>query len=198
MISKRTESSIQLSHVTLEYHLVRPKWYLCLWYIRRKPCNYLASRIVLYQMNWLKHPLELRHLGVLSGASKTISEPMVCLALSVHLSCIDTNTIFKWTKTRFYMTHVTLEFHRRRPKRFLRIWYVHRKPCTYLASRLALYQMNWIKHPLELYHLGVLSGASKTISKPTVYLAQTMHLSWTDTNTISKWNKTRFHMTHIT
>jgi hypothetical protein len=28
-----------------------------------------------------------------------------------------------------------------------------------------------------------------------VCLAQTVHLSWTDTNTISKWTKTRFHMT---
>jgi hypothetical protein len=33
--------------------------------------------------------------------------------------------------------------------------------------------MNWIKHPLELPHLGVLSGASKIISEPTVCLAQT-------------------------
>jgi hypothetical protein len=169
-----------------------------LWYVRRKQCNYLASRIALYQMNWLKHPLELRHLGVLLGASKTISEPTVCLALSVHLSCTNTNTTFKWTKTIFYMTHVTLEFHRGRPKQFLSIRYARRKPCTYLASILALYQMNWIKHPLELSHLGVLLGASKTISEPTICLAQTMHLSWTDTNTISKWTKTRFHMTHIT
>jgi hypothetical protein len=137
-------------------------------------------------MNWLKHPLEHHHLGVLSGASKTISEPMVCLALSMHLSCTDTNTIFKWTKTRFYMTHVTLEFQRGRPKRFLRIWYVRRKPCTYLVSRLALYQMNWIKHPLELCHLGVLSGASKMISEPTVCLAQTMHLSCVKISTISQ------------
>jgi hypothetical protein len=110
---------------------------------------------------------------------------------------VSSNTIFKFTKTRFYMTHVTLEFHRGRPKRFLRIWYVRCKPCTYLVSRLALYQMNWIKHPLELCHR-VLSGASKMISEPTVCLAQTMHLSWTDTNTISKLTKTRFHMTHIT
>jgi hypothetical protein len=64
-----------------------------------------------------------------------------------------------------------------RPKRFLSLWCVRRKPRTYLVSRLALYQMNEIKHPLELRHLGMLSGASKTISEPTVCLAQTMHLS---------------------
>jgi hypothetical protein len=89
-------------------------------------------------MNWIKHPLELRHLGVLSGVSKTISKTTVCLAQTVHLSCTDTNTISKWTKTRFDMTHVTMEFHRLRPKQCLMLWYVRHKPCTYLASRLAL------------------------------------------------------------
>jgi hypothetical protein len=66
-------------------------------------------------MNWVKHPLELRHLGVLSGASKMISEPTVCLAQTMHLSCPDNNNISKWSKRRFHMTHVTLEFHRVRP-----------------------------------------------------------------------------------
>jgi hypothetical protein len=57
---------------------------------------------------------------------------------NMHLSCTDTNTISKWTKTRFHMTHVTLEFHWVHPKWFLRLWYVQYKPCTYLASRLAI------------------------------------------------------------
>ena len=42
--------------------------------------------------------VELRHLGVPSGASKTISEPTACLAQTVHLSCTNTNTISKWTE----------------------------------------------------------------------------------------------------
>jgi hypothetical protein len=41
------------------------------------------------------------HLGVPSSASKTISEPMVRLAQTIHLSYIDTNTISKRTKTKF-------------------------------------------------------------------------------------------------
>jgi hypothetical protein len=144
-ISKQTESSIHLSLVTKEYHHVRPKWFQRLYYVRHKPCAYLASRLALYQINWIKHPLELRPLGVLSGASKTISKPTVCLAQTVHLSWTDTNTIFKWTQTRLHMTHVTLEFHRVRPKWFLRLWYVSHKPCTYLTSRLALSskRLNW-------------------------------------------------------
>jgi hypothetical protein len=52
-------------------------------------------------------PLDPCHLGVPSGASKPISERMLCLAQTVHLSCTDTNTISKWTETRFHMTHVT-------------------------------------------------------------------------------------------
>jgi hypothetical protein len=108
---------------------------------------------------------------------------------NLQISCTNTKTISKWTKTRFHMTHVTFELPRVHQKWFLSLWYVHRKPQTFLASRLALYQMNWIKYPLELRHLGVVSGASKTISEPMVCLAQTMHQSWTDTNTPPNWPK---------
>jgi hypothetical protein len=47
------------------------------------------------------------------GASKMIPEPMAYLAQTVHLSCTDTNTVFKWyvcaerTETGFDMSHVT-------------------------------------------------------------------------------------------
>jgi hypothetical protein len=44
--------------------------------------------------------------GVPSGASKSVSEDMVRLVQTMDLSCIDTNTISKRTKTRFYMTHL--------------------------------------------------------------------------------------------
>jgi hypothetical protein len=61
-------------------------------------------------------PLEPHHLGVQMVASEMISEPMIRLALTVHLSCTDTNTISKWTEIRFNMTHVIGEFNRVRPK----------------------------------------------------------------------------------
>jgi hypothetical protein len=41
-------------------------------------------------------------------------------------------------------------------------------------------------------------GVSKTISKSMIRLAQTVHLSYTDTNTVSKLADSRFHMSHIT
>jgi hypothetical protein len=140
-------------------------------------------------MNQVKHPLDLHHLGVLSGASKMISEPTVCFAQTMHLSCADTNTIFEWSKSSFHLSLVTKEYHWVCPKWFLSLRYVRHKPCTYLALWLALYQMNWIKHPLELRHLRVLSGASKTISLPTICLAQNVHLSCADTNNISKMDQ---------
>jgi hypothetical protein len=51
---------------------------------------------------------------------------------------------------------------------------------------------------VESCNLGVPSGVSKMISKPMVRLSHTVHLSYTDTNTISKRAKTRFQMTHVT
>jgi hypothetical protein len=63
-----------------------------------------------------KLPLEPRHLGVPSGVCKVISEPMVCLAQTVHLSLSDTRTISKRTEKRFHMTRVTWEFHWMHPK----------------------------------------------------------------------------------
>ena len=71
--------------------------------------------------------LEPRHLGVPSGASKTISKPMTRLMQTVKLSCTDTNTISKQKEVRFHMTHVTYEFHRVRPKRCLRLWSIRHK-----------------------------------------------------------------------
>jgi hypothetical protein len=49
------------------------------------------------------------------------------------------------------------------------------------------------EHPLEPRHLRVPLGASKRISKPKVRLAQTVHLSCTDTNTIPKQTEVGIH-----
>jgi hypothetical protein len=68
-------------------------------------------------------PFDPRHPGVPSGASKTISKPMVCLAQTMLLSCTEANTISKRRERRFYMTHITYEFHQVCPKQFLKLWY---------------------------------------------------------------------------
>jgi hypothetical protein len=96
------------------------------------------------------------------------------------------------------MTHVTLELHRVHQKEFPSLQYVRSKPYTYLVSRLALSPNGPNMFPLEPHHLGVQSGASKTIFEHMVQLAQTVHLSYTNSNTISKRSEMRFHMTHVT
>ena len=59
-----------------------------------------------------------------------------------------------------------------RPKRFPSLWYVRCNPCTDLASRLALSSNGPKRASVELRHLGVPSGASKTISEPMVHLTK--------------------------
>ena len=58
--------------------------------------------------------LEPRHLGVLLGAVKKISEP--CLEQTTHLSCTNTNNISKQTETRFHLRLVSYDFYRVRSK----------------------------------------------------------------------------------
>jgi hypothetical protein len=118
-------------------------------------------------------PLEPHHLGVLSSAFEMISMPMVCSVQTVHQSWTDTNTVCKRAKTRFHTTHVTYEFHRVRPKLFMSLWFVPRKQCTYLASRIALSPNGPNRAPPDPRHLGVPSGASKMIHEPIVSLTQT-------------------------
>jgi hypothetical protein len=98
---------LDMTHVTKEFYWVCPKLFLSLWYVRRKSSTYLVSRLALSPIGQNEHPFEPHHLGVPSGASKMISEPMVLLAQTMHLSSPDTNTASKWTEMRFHMTHVT-------------------------------------------------------------------------------------------
>jgi hypothetical protein len=91
------------------------------------------------QMDRNKNPLEPRHLRGLSGVSKMFSETMVRLAQTMHQSCTHSNTVYKWTKMGFHMTHVTSVFYPVCLKWFSSLWYVRHKPCTYLALTLALF-----------------------------------------------------------
>jgi hypothetical protein len=50
---------------------------------------------------------------------------------------------------------------------------------------------------LEPHHIGVPLGVSKMIPEQMVPLAQTVHLSCTDSSTVSKEKEVRFHMTHL-
>ena len=65
---------------------MRPKRYLSLRYVWSKPCTYLALTLTPSPNGPNKIPHDACHLGVPSGASKMIPEPMVRLAQTMHLS----------------------------------------------------------------------------------------------------------------
>ena len=67
---------------------MRPKRYLSLWYVWRKPCTYLALTLTPSPNGPNEIPHDPRHLEVPSGTSKMISEPMVRSVKTVHISCI--------------------------------------------------------------------------------------------------------------
>jgi hypothetical protein len=77
------------------------------WTERRFHMTYLASRLALSPNGTKWASTWARNIGVPSGASKTIFEPTVRLAQSVHLACSNTNAVSECTKTRFHMSHVT-------------------------------------------------------------------------------------------
>jgi hypothetical protein len=184
-----------------------------------------------------------RHLGVPSGASKMVYEPMVCSAQTMHLSyptltqfvnrpkrdstwpmsprcsiaCVqncfraygmfgatmhlyytNTNTISKQTELRFDMTYVTKEFQWVHPKWFLSLWYVRRRPCTYLTPTLTQFSnrpkwdSTWPTSPRG--SIGCVQNGFRVYGT----FGATMHQFYTNTNIISKQTKMRFDMTHIT
>jgi hypothetical protein len=63
---------------------------------------------------------------------------MVRSAQFVHLSCVKISTISKRTETSFHLGLITKGYHWVCSKWFLSLWYIWRKPCTYLELRLVL------------------------------------------------------------
>jgi hypothetical protein len=126
-----------------------------------------------------------------------ISKAMLWLAQTVHLSCTDTYIVLKQTERD--STWPTS------PKTWIQcIQNNFQANNTFGANCAPILRQD--QHypktdcnqlPLEPHNLGVPSGASKTISKLMVHLAQSIHISCTDTNTISKWTETEFHMAHV-
>jgi hypothetical protein len=119
-----------------------------------------------------------------------IYKAMVHSAQTMHLSCTETNTASKRTKTSFHLSLATQEDQLVRPKQYLSLWYVRRKPCTHHASKLTLSPKGPKGDSSWPCHLGVPSGASKTIfcgyGTFGAYCGPILH--W-DKNTISNWTE---------
>jgi hypothetical protein len=81
-------------------------------------------------------PHDPRHLGVPSSVSKTISKPMGHSTQTVHISCVKISSISKRTKTSVLLSLLSDQDLRVHPKQFMSLWYVWRKPYTYVAMTL--------------------------------------------------------------
>jgi hypothetical protein len=143
------------------------------------------------QTEWNEHPPEPRYLGVPSGVLKMISMPTVCwykpcsyLALTPTIS--PNGLVVPWSSIGCVQND------------FWAYGTFGANSAPNLRQGWHYFQTDWIELPLEPHHFGVPSNASKMTSEPLVCLAQNLHLSCTDTNTISKWTNTRFHKTHVT
>jgi hypothetical protein len=125
-----------------------------------------------------------------SGASKTISEPMVSLAQNMHLSCIDTNTIFKRTEMSFHMMGVPSGSSKTISKPSVHSVQTVRLSCGKIST-ISITNRNEI--PCDPYHLGVPSGAFKIIYEPMVCSVQTLHRSCVKISTLNglKWASSR-------
>jgi hypothetical protein len=127
-----------MTYVTKEFHRVRQKWFLSLWYVRRKPCTYLASRLALFPNGPKWASSWASSLRSTTGYVQNNFWAYTTFSANHAPIFHNTNTVSKRTKTRFHRTDITEEFHRARPKQFPSPWYFRRKPCTSLASRFAL------------------------------------------------------------
>jgi hypothetical protein len=199
IISKRTEASFHLTHVTYESHRVRAKWFASLLHVQHKPCTYLVSRLA-------ESPKRLKRASIWPASPrgvplfepKMIFKPMACSSQSMHLSCVEFNTVSKWTETSFHLSHVTSEFHHACPKQFVSLLRVWCKPCNYIVLRLiiSLNGLNqtstWPTSPRSsircaknVFHAHGTSGTNR-------------HLSCAEINTVFKQTETSFHLTHVT
>jgi hypothetical protein len=143
-----------------------------------------------------KLPLEPRHLGVSSGASKMISKPMVHSAQTVHLYCISTNSFSKQTEKRFHTTHSPRSSIECVQHDFRADGTFDTNCAPFLRQDYHYLQTDSNKVPLEPHLQGAASGVSKTNSEPMVRSVQTLHLYCTDSNTVSKQTLTRFNVIH--
>jgi hypothetical protein len=197
-ISKQTESSIHLSLITKEYHQVRPKWFLSLWYVRCKPCTYLVSRLALSLNKLNQASTWASHLVVSSSASKTISKLVVRFVQTVHQSCVKISTISNelnqastWALSpRSIIEAVQNDFWA------YDMFSTNHAPILHRHQHYLKIDQNEIWH--DPHHLWVPSGASKTISDVVVRVAQTVLLSCVKISTIFEWTELSFHLSIVT
>jgi hypothetical protein len=158
--------------------------------------SYVKNNTLYMEQNEL--PLDPRHIGVPSGASKKIFQPMLHSAQTMHLSCAEINTVSNGPK----WASIWLTSHRSTiggiQNDFLAYGTFGTNRAPILRWDYHYLQTDWNERLLDPHHLRVRWGVPKTVCKPIACLAQTVHLSCVKIHTISKWIQMSFHLTHIT
>jgi hypothetical protein len=164
------------------------------WYVRHKPCTYLASRFAL-SPNRPKWPCTRassprRIVGCIQIDFHFWCKPCTYFPLTLTSSPNGLKQDLTWPTTpRNSMGCIKNYF------RAYGTFGINNAPN--LRQDYHYLQTDQNKLPLETRHLWVPSGESKMILEPMVRLAQTVHLFCTNTNTVSKWTKARFDLTHV-
>jgi fatty acid desaturase len=130
------QNELPLEPCHLEFHWVRPKRLLSLWYVWRNPYTYVAPTLTLspnrpkQYSTWSMSPRSC------IGCFKNDFQAYDTFGANMHLSCVKFSTSSKQTEMSIHLSLVTLEFKLFYPKWFLIPWYIWPKPCTYLAPTL--------------------------------------------------------------
>jgi hypothetical protein len=160
---------------------------MSLWYVRRKPCTSLVSRLALspnslkLASSWASSPRSTIRCDENDLWAYDMFGANRAPILHRH------NTISKRTEMSFHLSLINYEYYGARSKWFLSLWYVRCKPCAYLALRLPLSP----------------DGPIVTLSPKGSKWGSTWHtypkryISCTNTNIVSKWTEMSFHLSLV-
>ena len=113
---------------------------------------------------------------------------------TVQLSCIRISTISEQTKSSLHLSLFNYEYHQVRLKRFLSLWCISCKPCTYLLPKLTVTKRTEVRFHMthnikELYQVrpNWFLSISYVPCKPWIYLASRLALSPNKPNRAFTW-----------
>jgi hypothetical protein len=163
-ISKWTDMSVHLTHITKEYHQVGPKQFLSLLHVWRNSCNYLAPRLTLSP----------------NGLKRAFIWP------TSHRSTIGECPIDLWYVQRKPHTYLALRLtlSPNGPKR-VSSWPTSLRSSIGSMSKTTSDPIACTAQTVHLSFIDI-NSTSKLIYEPMTRSAQIMHLSCVEINTISK------------
>ena len=140
-------------------------------------------------------PHDPSHLGVPSGVSKMIFEPMVHSTQTMQLSCVKISTISKWVELSLEPHHLGVPSGASK---------VISKPMVHFGAKCApilhrhlhSLQVERSEIPHDPCHLGVPLGASKQF--PSLWHVRRKPCSYLGSRLAISPNGARFHMTNVT